>query len=241
MKVLDLFAGLRGWSGPWAERGHEVLTLDFDPKFESDITMDILEFDPEKHLPEGWRPDVILASPPCEGFTVMNIGRNWTKPTDDPPNAPKTDAARMALAIATKTRQIIDEMQPRFFVIENPVAKLRRLPPVQGLENVTVTYCKYGMTYRKPTDLWGGFPTAWLPHPACSPDRGENGIVIIDDVEWRVDRHTGAPCHHVAERGSRKGIQAEHLSPEERAKIPEGLSRDLCIAVERDLAGVVAW
>ena len=42
MRYLDLFAGLRGWSDPARARGHDVTTLDFDRRFGSDFSVDIL-------------------------------------------------------------------------------------------------------------------------------------------------------------------------------------------------------
>jgi hypothetical protein len=182
MRVLDLFAGLRGWSDPWKARGHEVITLDNDPSFDSDLTMDIGEFakDFDKHL-DGWRPDVILASPPCEAFSVMTIGRNWTREHE-----PKTDKARLALELVGHTLYAIHWLRPTFWVIENPRAKLRKLEPMLWRERVTVTYCQYGEPFMKPTDLWGGFPPSWRPRPMCKP---------------RSD------CHISAARGSRTGIQ----------------------------------
>jgi hypothetical protein len=180
--VLDLFAGLRGWSDPWKARGHEVITLDSDGSFDSDLTVDMREFvkDFDRHL-DGWRPDVIMASPPCEAFSVMTIGRNWTRD-----HKPKTEKAELALELVGHTMYAIHWLRPTFFIIENPRAKLRRLAPVQGLDRVTVTYCQYGEPFMKPTDLWGGFPPSWWPRPMCKP---------------RADCHVGAA------RGSRTGIQ----------------------------------
>jgi len=173
VRVLDLFAGLRGWSDPWKARGHEVITLDYEAHFDSDITVDMREFvkDIDKYL-DGWRPDVILASPPCEAFSVMTIGRNWTREHE-----PKTDKARLALELVGHTTYAIHWLKPKFFIIENPRAKLRRLAPVQRLDRVTVTYCQYGEPFMKPTDLWGGFPPSWWPRPMCKP---------------RADCHVGA-------------------------------------------------
>lgn len=37
MRVLDLFSGLGGWSAAFRDRGHEVITLDIEPKFKPDI------------------------------------------------------------------------------------------------------------------------------------------------------------------------------------------------------------
>lgn len=207
MKVLDLFAGLRGWSEPWRARGHEVMSLDLDPAFGSDITADMRDFvkDFDKYL-HGWRPDVILASPPCEAFSVMTIGRNWHRD-----HTPKTEKAELALELVGHTRYAIHWLQPRFFVIENPRAKLRKLAPVQDLDRVTVTYCQYGEAYMKPTDLWGGFPPSWFPRPPCK---------------------NGAPCHVSAARGSTTGIQG----PSALENMLKGAPDDLAESI-REMAG----
>lgn len=158
------------------------MTLDLDPAFGADIQVDMSEFarDIDRYL-HGWRPDVILASPPCEAFSVMTIGRNWTMD-----HRPKTEKAEKSLQLVGDTVYAIHWLRPRFFIIENPRAKLRRLPPVQHLDRVTVTYCQYGEPFMKPTDLWGGFPPSWWPRPPCK---------------------NGDPCHRSAARGSRTGIQ----------------------------------
>jgi hypothetical protein len=213
MKVLDLFAGLEGWSTPFRKRGHEVFSTDFDPQFDVDLIKDILEVTPDD-LP--WRPDIIVASPPCEAFSVMNIGKNWTGPDDEHPHQPKTDRARLGLRILERTIWLINELKPAYFVIENPRAKMRKMPIMQDLECRTVTYCQYGMRWQKPTDLFGGFPPSLVLRPMCC---------------------RGAPCHEAAPRGSRTGIQGKH-SAEERAIVPHELSEEICIAAERDfLAG----
>jgi hypothetical protein len=159
-----------------------VITLDLEPSFEADLTMDIREFakDPYKHVRE--QPDVILASPPCEAFSVMTIGRNWTLDHE-----PKTEKAALAIELVRATMLTIGRLRPLYWVMENPRAKLRRLMP-DGIDRVTVTYCQYGEPYMKPTDLWGGFPPSWSPRPMCRPK---------------------SPCHASAARGSRTGIQGE--------------------------------
>lgn len=76
MRVLDLFAGLGGWSAAARDRGHDVRTLDLDPRFGTTYVADILDVTPETF--GDWRPDLVLASPPCETFTTLRIGVNWT-------------------------------------------------------------------------------------------------------------------------------------------------------------------
>lgn len=60
MKVLDLFSGMGGWSQAFRDRGHEVVRVELDPRFEAEIHADILSLTP-KDLPGPW--DIVLASP----------------------------------------------------------------------------------------------------------------------------------------------------------------------------------
>jgi hypothetical protein len=206
MRVIDFFAGLEGWSSGFRERGHEVFSTDYDSKFEVDLVKNVLDIKPSDF---PWQPDIILASPPCETFSMMTVGRNWTMD-----NQPKTVKAALAQKILEKTISLIDELQPKFFIIENPRAKMRKMPQMQRFEVRTVTYCQYGMKYMKPTDLWGGFPPSLVLKPMCK---------------------NGMPCHISAPRGSRTGIQGT-MSPEERALVPKELSLAVCLAAEADLA-----
>lgn len=199
-----MFCGLKGWSKPFAARGHRAVTLDIESRFTPDICKDIL-LATAADFPA--QPDVILASPPCEGFSVMQIGRNWHKD-----HSPKTDKARTAEAIVVATIELIRELKPRFFIIENPRAKLRKLPMMAMLERRTVTYCKYGERRMKPTDMWGHFPPSLVLHQPCK---------------------NGDACHDAAPRGSRTGTQG--MDSAESAKIPYLLALDVCLACERDL------
>jgi hypothetical protein len=206
MKVLDLFSGLNGWGDPARWLGHEVIGVDLNAALPATIHADLLSWDPWQDLP--WQPDLILASPPCEGFSVMNIGRNWHHD-----GTPKTDTARLALELVEATRRIIRQLHPAYFVIENPRDKLRVLAPVADLERRTVTYCHYGEQRMKPTDLWGGFPPSLVLHPAC---------------------RNGDPCHVRAPRGSTTGTQG-FGTYHEKGVIPVALSQAVVLAAEADL------
>jgi hypothetical protein len=207
-----LFAGLEGWSKPFRERGHQVTSIDIDARFSVDVHADLLTWD-YASLPS---PDIILASPPCEAFSVMNIGRNWTSPTDTPPDAPKTEKAKLAMMLVERTLEIIAVARPSFFVIENPRAKLRKMPIMSRLERRTVTYCQLGHTTMKPTDLWGGFPPSLALPPPCKQ---------------------GDSCHVAAPRGSKTvGSVQGTKGAAERGKIPYAPAMLVCEAAERDLA-----
>jgi hypothetical protein len=125
---------------------------------------------------------------------------------------PRTDVARTGAALVRKTRDLIAALAPTFYVIENPRARLRTLDLVDGLDRVTVWYCRYGETRAKPTDLWGVFPPSWTPRPGC---------------------HNGNPDHTPAPRGSRTGTQGG-VDGDIAAKIPCQLATEIMVAVEND-------
>ena len=202
MRMLDLFAGLEGWSKPWRDRGHEVFSVDIEPSFDVDLHIDIMDLLPED-LP--WQPDVILASPPCETFSLMTVGKNWTHD-----HQPKTEKAALHAELVKTTIALMRHLQPKAWVIENPRAKLRKMPFMQGVPLHTVWYCQYGMPYAKPTDLFGVVPF-WFPRPEC---------------------HNGAGDHFRAPRGSRTGIQGG-MPTALRALVPYQLSEEIMFACER--------
>ena len=217
MQVLDLCAGFGGWSSAFKERGHKVKTLDSDPIFECDLIMNILDLDVKKHL-NGWVPDIVLASPPCNHFSVTTITNNWIGHKGF--YIPKTKKAKESQEIVKKTLEIIKELDPSYWVLENPRGMLRKMRFMKGRwERATVTYCQYGEKWMKPTDLWGGFPPSLKLRKPCK---------------------NGDPCHESAPRGSKiSGVQGV-VGPDRaalRAMIPIELSLALCLAAEKDLEG----
>lgn len=209
MKVLDLFSGMKGWSQPWIDDGHEVFTVEIDTAFDADLHADILKVS-AADIP--WQPDIIFASPPCTWFTVQSIGRNWT-----PDHQPKTQEAIEGVRLVEKTLDLIDILQPWYWVVENPRAKLRKLPVMEHLLKDTVTYCQYGHTNMKPTDLWHGLPTNWEPREMCN---------------------NGDPCHVSAPRGSKTGTQGNDKALS--GMIPRGLAVDIMdnVVAAQNKAGI---
>ncbi len=203
MKVLELFAGSCSFSNVAKEYGYETFTTDYNNFDGIDYVTDILQFD-YNELP--FKPDIIWASPPCTYFSVSSIGHHWNKD-----HTPKTNEAILGMEIANKTKEIINTLQPKYFVIENPRGKLRKLDILDSFKRVTVTYCQYGDNRMKPTDLWHNL--GWTPRPMCK---------------------YGMPCHVAAPRGSRTGTQGLANSYE-KSKVPYELCKEILEYINNDI------
>jgi site-specific DNA-cytosine methylase len=205
LKVLELFAGSRSIGKSAESLGYEVFSSDINDFDGINYAIDILNFDIKK-VP--FKPDIIWASPPCTYFSVASIGKHWHKN-----NTPKSKNALIGVTYVKKTIDIIKELKPKKWYIENPRGKLRKLNVMNKLPRTTVWYCAYGDIRAKPTDIWSNNiislfnPNGWQPRPEC---------------------HNGNKnCQHeAAPRGSRTGTQGQKGNYN-RSKIPN----ELCLEI----------
>ena len=197
LKVLELFAGTRSIGKAFEEKRHEVYSVEWDQQHDNiDLYADMMTVTSEQILEEFGKPDIIWASPPCEKFSVAAIGKHWHKGT----NEPKTEETKKALELLEYTVNLIKELDPKYYFIENPRGKMRKMEIMKDLPMYTVTYCQYGDTRMKPTDIWTNHPNPNFK-PMCK---------------------NGEPCHVAAPRGSRTGTQGLKGSVL-RSKIPHEL------------------
>jgi site-specific DNA-cytosine methylase len=198
MKILELFCGTKSFSKVAQAKGHEVFTVDIDKQFNPDLCVDILDFDIS--MLKGFQPDVIWASPPCTTFSVASIGKHWNKD-----GTPKSEQAKIGLQILSKTIVAIIRLKPKYWIIENPRGMMRTF--MNEKTRTTVTYCQYGDSRMKPTDLWTNF--------GFVGKRCKNG-----------DK-----CHVSAPRGSKTGTQGLKGSIQ-RSIVPEKLCEEILNELE---------
>ena len=77
-KVLELFCGTQSVGKVCREQGWNVLSLDYEKKFNPTFCMDIMKFNYEQFEPGEF--DIIWASPCCRLFSILQyswIGRKW--------------------------------------------------------------------------------------------------------------------------------------------------------------------
>ena len=200
MKILELFCGTKSISKAFEARGHETYTVDWNSNFKPTLCVDIGTLTIENIINLcGGLPDVIWASPDCTTYSVAAISRHRRK-DENGSLIPISDYARRCDEINEHVISLIKEINPKYWFIENPRAGLRKMDFMQGLPRYTVTYCKYGDTRMKPTDIWTNHPKPNFI-PPC---------------------RNGDPCHESAPRGSRTGTQAL-TNKVDKARIPKAL------------------
>ena len=212
LKILELFCGTKSISKEFIKAGHNCLTVDSDLIHKPDICCNILDFDISMIPKEFKDLDVIWASPPCTTFSVASIRIYWKN------GKPKSYKTYIGLAIVKKTIEIIQALKPRYWFIENPPGMLRKQYIMRKFPRKTLTYCQYGATVRKSTDIWTN-AIHWILKKKC---------------------HNGDNCHQEAKKGSKLGIQGiggrgvtntlceEGLTrAQSRAIIPSGLCSEI--------------
>lgn len=199
MKVLELFAGTRSIGKAFEKRGHQVFSVDWDKNFENiNLYVDIGELSAEQVIKLcGGIPDVIWASPDCTSYSIAAISHHRTK-EENGNLAPVSDYAKLCDRVNKHVLDLIQELKPKYYFIENPRGGLRKMDFMKGLYRYTVTYCQYGDKRMKPTDIWTNHPNPQFK-PVCK---------------------NGDSCHESAPRGSKTGTQGLKGSIE-RARIPD--------------------
>lgn len=205
MKVLELFAGTRSIGNAFEARGHEVFSVEWDRDFENiDMYVDIGTLNSCDILDRFGKPDVIWASPDCATFSIAAISHHRRKNPETGNLDPVSGYAKFCDKVDRHVLELIRELDPQFYFIENPRGGMRKMEWMRGLPRYTVTYCQYGDTRMKPTDIWTNHP----------------------DPQFKPMCKNGDSCHISAPRGAKTGTQGLRGS-RERSVIPKELCQHI--------------
>ena len=207
MKVLELFAGTRSIGKAFEKHGHEVYSIEWNKDFDNiDWYEDIGKITAQDIIDRFGHPDVIWASPDCATFSIAAISHHRRKNPETGNLDPISDYAKFCDKVDQHVLQLIEELQPKYWFIENPRGGLRKMTWMQELPRYTLTYCKYetdkpiSERRMKPTDIWTNHPNPNFIPPCKNSD----------------------PCHAPAPRGSKTGTQGIKGSVD-RSRIPDKL------------------
>ena len=208
VRVLELFAGSRSIGKAAEELGMTVVSTDITPYDGIDLVANVLDL----HADMLGYFDVVWASPPCTAFSVAAMGHHWA-----PNYTPKTEGAKLGMQLSQKTVQLVQELCPKYWFIENPRGMMRKMPWMQDMERTTVWYCQYGDHRAKPTDIWSN---------------NIRSLMNPEGFEARTCYNGNMHCHHdKCPRGTSdygkgtQGLRGNH----ERSKIPH----ELCLEILR--------
>lgn len=208
MITEEWYAGTCSFSKVMRSKGAKTHTVDNDSQFDVDIVADVLTQTLNPNL------DMFWASVPCTACSVASMSHHWVNQDTltEIKRVPKSEMARLTLQLLDHTIKQISQSKPRKWYIENPRGVMRKIiDPIfekYGLQGqyrrVTITYCQYGDTRMKPTDIWTN-DFDWQPKPICK---------------------NGSPCHESAPRGSKTGTQGLK-NAKDRSRIPAQLFEEI--------------
>lgn len=218
MKVLELFAGTKSIGRAFEKKGHQVYSVEWDKSFEDiDLYADILSVSAEDIINNFGHPDVIWASPDCTTFSVAAISHHRRRNQETGELEPISEYAKFCDEVDKHVIELIKELKPKYWFIENPRGGLRKMSFMKGLPRYTVTYCQYETNKlpkdrrMKPTDIWTNHPCPDFK-PMCK--NGDN-------------------CHARSPRGSKTGTQGIKGS-KDRSVIPQELCEHIVSICENE-------
>ena len=201
---IDLCAGLGGFSQAFkVDPAWEVVTVELNKKQKPTICADV------RYLPlkKALEPNVLLASPPCNYFSLACL------------QFPRV-GIKQSLEVVGACFEAVAWLKPKKWLIENPRGRLRA---IIGRPPQTIRYSDYdvGMKMMKTTDFWGNIFLPMVKH--------ERRIRQSQGINNSIERlHHNFPAPHMAgEPDNGRQLQAE------RAKIPHGVSQAVKQGVEQ--------
>lgn len=210
MNILELFSGTRSIGKEFEKLGHKVFSVEWDHKFFADLYKDI-EYLRPSDIP--FIPDMIWASPDCTTYSIAGIGhhRNY--------HIAKSDYAKKSDRVNENLWSLISIfrfLNPKLlYFVENPRGFYRKMnfkhKDYLQPNLYTVTYCQYGDSRMKPTDIFTNH----------------------DNPNFKPICKNGDPCHVRAPRGTRNAGSTQGLKKVDRSVIPQELCQYIVQLTER--------
>ena len=179
---IDFCSGLKGFSIAFIEDDDwEVITVDIEPKFKPTICKDIRDLSVKdiakvaSQSLKNYDMIIVLASPPCE--RLSQAPHVWPLP-----------GIREALEITGAILELITEIMPKYWCLENPsTGKMRWFI---GKPAIRIRLNVFGYKTVKPTGLWGNFPIGLIND---SPRKNKDKNAFANFASKRSDIRAKLP------------------------------------------------
>lgn len=209
--LLDLCCGMGGWSIGFYRAGFDCTGVDV---LDIGYPYRLIQADVRSWSPNGEGFDVVTASPPCTEWSQLlrlAIARGQRGPGD----------TAKGIEIVKGCLHIIEEVNPRFWILENVYGSLPYIEPLLGKPKLK----------RGPWYLWGEFPSFLLPE---NPE-----VMQKTSGQIKAIRYSKNHCNGAHDRLN-SVFAFNPLRSFFRAKIPLPLSVPLGVACRDALALEVA-
>jgi len=210
LRVLDVFAGLGGWSIGFYREGFRCTGVDIvDVGYPYNLEISDVKY----YHPAKANYHVVVESPPCTEFSTLTM-LSYKKGQRGPPDPDK------GIALVREGMRIRDEANPRYWVIENVYGSLKYLEPILGKP----------MLLAKPWVLWGNLPNFMFEF---EPRRGG------DTKLSHSFEHHGKGGNVLGKGGGRIGLPEDFafdpLRSWKRARIPIFLAMTIAKVIKAEL------
>ena len=164
-RLLDICSGYGGASKSFTD--WEVLHIDIDPHFKPDICADVTKLNAlEMDILRKFKPDLVWCSPPCTEFSFAN--REFRRRM-------KEEGAEPNMDIVLACKEIIDELQPTWWIMENVRGSERWISQALNQELRHKIYSWY---------FWGNFPLFNTLHG----DKPKKDVRLTDNMSDKRER-----------------------------------------------------
>lgn len=165
MKLLDLFCGMGGWSIGFHREGFDCLGIDL---VDVGYPYEFRQADIRLYEPDGLKPDVIVASPPCTEFSPLTKLSAYKK------QRPEPDPEK-GMILVREAKRIIDQVNPRFWMIENVAGSIPYISKLLGSPTWKI----------RPWYIWGRLPAFMADIP--KPEKGTHAVKLPNG-KWLITK-----------------------------------------------------
>lgn len=147
MNVVELFSGTGHISDTFRKRGHRAWKIDWSKDLDANLHADISTLtasDIKGLVGKNRKIDVIWTSPDCTTFSIAATAKGGGfKHRELGTYKPKTEYAKFCDMVDQHVIDLIAELKPKYWFIENPRGMMRHMPWMKNIADKLGGYSLY--------------------------------------------------------------------------------------------------